>query len=171
MFLPVRHKEPQLQVTFSGRCTKTDFGTLAFHLSSPVSCAIFFRQAEVQVPWANGWTTVTAYPRYEVIRLQPNVPYEFCVDSPRDGNWRILIRFGTEMKGIPLLRAQMREAWNLKSLSNWTGKAWGGGRFIGEFEMGFEGVEPPKTVWEKDKGVPDPARQAVWFVQSGSVAL
>jgi len=40
-----------------------------------------------------------------------------------------------------LLKAQLREAWKIKSFSNWTGKAWGGGRYSGSYELFSEVVQ------------------------------
>jgi len=41
------------------------------------------------------------------------------------------VRYGAQMKGPPLLKAQLREAWLTQSFTNWSGQAWGGGRFSG----------------------------------------
>jgi hypothetical protein len=39
------------------------------------------------------------------------------------------------MRGLPLWLAQIREAWILRSFTNWTGKAWGGGHYRGQFML------------------------------------
>jgi hypothetical protein len=46
----------------------------------------------------------------------------------------------TEIKGLSLFKARLREAWILRSYSNWTGKAWGGGRCSGSCEVFSEEV-------------------------------
>ena len=48
--------------------------------------------------------------------------------------WRAYVRYGTEMKGPPSWKARLREAWKIRSFSNWTGKVRGGGRFSGQNE-------------------------------------
>jgi hypothetical protein len=39
------------------------------------------------------------------------------------------------MKGVPLFGANLQEAWQRRSFTNWNGKAWGGGKFEGRFEL------------------------------------
>ena len=73
--------------------------------------------------------------RGEIWRLKSGVTREVCVERPEAAMWRAYLRYGTEMKGAPLIKAQLREAWLKRSLSNWTGKAWGGGRWSGAHEL------------------------------------
>jgi len=73
--------------------------------------------------------------RGEIWRLKSGVAREVCVERPEAAMWRAYLRYGTEMKGAPLIKAQLREAWLKRSLSNWTGKAWSGGRWSGAHEL------------------------------------
>jgi hypothetical protein len=68
------------------------------------------------------------------------VSREFCVEPPRSAPWRAYIRYGKELKGRALLIVQLHEAWQIRSFSNWTGKAWGGGRFGGSYVTFSEDV-------------------------------
>jgi hypothetical protein len=74
---------------------------------------------------------------------------ELCVERPEAETWRVYIRYGKEIRGFSLLKAQLQEAWKIKSFSNWTGKAWGGGRFRGSYELFSEEIKiitrPQKT--------------------------
>jgi len=73
--------------------------------------------------------------RGEIWRLKSGVAREVCVERPQACIWRAYVRYGTEMKGASLMKAQLREAWKIRSFSNWTGKAWGGGRWSGAYEL------------------------------------
>ena len=69
-------------------------------------------------------------------KYSPTRRVEFHVACSHDTSVFLLyLRYGTEMKGVPLIKAQLREAWLNRSLSNWTGKAWGGGRWSGANEL------------------------------------
>jgi hypothetical protein len=106
-----------------------------FHVTCTQDTSIFVRETGVQVPTPSGWQTCIEDSRGEIWRLKPGVAREVCVERPQAAMWRACIRFGTEMKGASLLKAQLREAWLTRSFSNWTGKAWGGGRFSGTYEL------------------------------------
>jgi hypothetical protein len=106
-----------------------------FHLSSSKPATIFVRATGVQIRTDSGWRSYSEEPRNEIWRLKPGTVQNMCVEIPEkesDGIWRAYIRYGTEMHGPPLLKAQVREAWMIRSFTNWTGKAWGGGRFSGQ---------------------------------------
>jgi hypothetical protein len=105
------------------------------HVACSKGTSIFLLATGVQVPTPSGWQMVSEEYRGEIWRLKPGVAREVCVERPEAGRWRAYIRYGTEMKGLPLITAQLREAWLSRSLSNWTGKAWGGGRWSGTYEL------------------------------------
>jgi hypothetical protein len=131
---------PLLQIRLAGKCSKPDFGTVSFQLSCPEACSLFLTTATVEVPQSHGWRPAATYGRNEIVRLKPNIPHEICVDPPRSDDWRVSIAYGTEMHGLRFLQAQLREAWIIKSFSNWTGRAWGGGRFSGNWTSASEEV-------------------------------
>ncbi len=138
---PPSERLPPLQMRFAGKCSKPDFGTVAFQLSSPEPCSIFLVSATVEAPEADGWKAAATFARNEIVRLKPNVPQEICVEPSASDPWRLSISYGTEMHGPRLFRLQLREAWILKSFSNWTGRAWGGGRFSGNWTLTSEEVQ------------------------------
>lgn len=111
-----------------------------FRVSSTQDVSIFVLATGVQVQTQSGWKTEAEEYRGEIWRLKAGTQKEVCVERPETGIWRTYVRYGTEMKGMPLLKAQMREAWILRSFSNWTGKPWGGGRWSGSYEIFSEGV-------------------------------
>jgi hypothetical protein len=135
-----RERMPPLQIRFAGKCSKPDYGTASFQLSCAKPCSIFLATATVEVPQRWAWRPETTYGRGEIVRLKANIPYEICVEPPRSGDWRVSISYGTEMHGSRLLLAQMREAWKIKSFSNWTGRPWGGGHFSGSWTLASEEV-------------------------------
>jgi hypothetical protein len=94
----------------------------------------------VQFRTPSGWKSEAEEYRGEIWRLKAGIPREVCVERSRSETWRAYVRYGTEMKGPSLLRAQLREAWILRSFSNWTGKPWGGGRWSGSYEVFSEEV-------------------------------
>jgi hypothetical protein len=70
--------------------------------------------------------------------MKPGIEREMVVERPQKGTeqiWRAYVGYATEMQGPPLWKAQLREAWKIRSFANWTGKAWGGGRFSGRNEF------------------------------------
>jgi len=104
--------------------------------SQPI--AIFVFATGVQIRTASGWQPFSEEPRNEIWRLKPGIPREMFVERPQretEEIWRAYVRYGTEMQGLPLWQAQLREAWKIRSFANWTGKAWGGGRFNGGNEF------------------------------------
>lgn len=111
-----------------------------FRVSTAQDVSIFVVSTGVQVHTQSGWKTEAEEYRGEIWRLKAGTQKEVCIERPHSQTWRAYVRYGSEMKGLPLLRAQMREAWILRSLSNWTGKAWGGGRWSGSCEIFSEEV-------------------------------
>jgi hypothetical protein len=94
--------------------------------------------AAVQVPTDSGWVPFSEEPRNETWRLTPGIARDLVVERPPPDSgqvWRAYICYGTEMRGPPLLKAQLRETWRIRSFFNWTGKAWGGGRFSGSHDL------------------------------------
>jgi len=112
-----------------------------FRLVTREDAAISMRASGVQVDTPSGWKTTAEEYRSEVWRLKSGIPREVCVERPLATRWRAYVRYGTEMKGAALLKAQLREAWKIKSFSNWAGKAWGGGRYSGSYELFSEVVQ------------------------------
>lgn len=111
-----------------------------FRVSSTQDVSIFVWATGVQVQTQSRWKTEAQEYRGEIWRLKAGTQKEVCVERPQSETWRTYVRYGTETKGLPLLKAQMREAWLLRSFSNWTGKAWGGGRWSGSYELFSEEV-------------------------------
>lgn len=104
--------------------------------SEPIAVAVW--ATGVQVHTEAGWVAFSEEPRNETWRLTPGMARELFVERPPPGSrqmWRVCVRYGTEMSGPPLLKAQLWEAWKIRSFSNWTGKAWGGGRFSGSYDL------------------------------------
>lgn len=95
----------------------------------------------MQLLTPSGWQTESEDQRNEIWRLEAGRPVEACVERTAAGTWPSFVRYGVELRGAPLLKAQVREAWILRSLSNWTGQAWGGGRFHGSVELFSEATE------------------------------
>jgi len=112
-----------------------------FHLVSAEKTAVAVWETGVQTLTPSGWKVASPDQRGEIWRLQSGLPREFCVERPTHTTWRAYIRYGREMKGPALWWAQVREVWKLHSFSNWTGKAWGGGRFAGNLELFSEVIE------------------------------
>ena len=109
-----------------------------FHVTSSQPVAIFVLATGVQIRTDPGWKAFSEEPRNEIWRLKPGIAREMFVERPQKGPeqiWRAYVRYGTEMQGPPLWKAQLREAWKIRSFANWTGKAWGGGRFTGANEL------------------------------------
>lgn len=111
-----------------------------FRLSCTQDTSIFVLATGVQVATASGWKTELEEYRAEIWRLQAGDAREVCVERAPSETWRAYVRYGTEMTGLPLLRAKLREAWILRSFSNWNGKPWGGGRWSGSYELFSEEV-------------------------------
>jgi hypothetical protein len=121
-----------------------------FHLVSAEDASILVLATGVQVLRPSGWQTESEEQRMEIWRLKAGRPVEACVERPVNETWRAFVRYGFEMHGTPLLKAQVREAWLLRSLTNWTGQAWGGGRFHGSVEVFSDTIEDevnPKSFW------------------------
>jgi len=106
-----------------------------FHVASSKDTSIFLLATGVQILTPSGWQMLSEEYRGEIWRLKSGVAREVCVERPEAATWRAFLRYGAEMKGVPLIKAQSREAWLNRSLSNWTGKAWGGGRWSGANEL------------------------------------
>lgn len=109
-----------------------------FHVSSSRSVAVFVFSTGVQVRTESGWQVYSEEPRNEIWRLTPGTAQDLFVEIPEKQAgevWRAYVRYGTEMHGLRLFGAQVREAWRIRSFRNWTGKAWGGGRFSGQDEL------------------------------------
>ena len=106
-----------------------------FHVACSNDTSIFLLATGVQVLTPSGWQMLSEEYRGEIWRLKSGGAREVCVERPEAATWRAYIRYGTEMKGVRLIKAQLREAWLKRSLSNWTGKAWGGGRWSGTYEL------------------------------------
>jgi hypothetical protein len=106
-----------------------------FLLVSAEDTSIFVLATGIQMLTSSGWQTESEDTRSEIWRLKAGRPVEVCVERPDSGTWRAFVRYGFEMHGTPLLKAQVREAWILRSVSNWTGQAWGGDRFHGSVEL------------------------------------
>src|SRR5215472_3484698 len=94
-----------------------------FDIASSQDTSIFVLATGVQVHTPSGWQMLSEDYRGEIWRLKSGVAREVCVEQPEGQTWRAYIRFGTEMKGTSLLKAQIKEAWNIRSFSNWTGRA------------------------------------------------
>lgn len=135
--------EPKIQMTFAGRTTTPNpFGPAAFRLLATKDCSIFVRRIHVQVQINSGWTNVYAGYVGEARRLRAGSHAEVYAEWPEGKTWRAGIDFGTELKGLSLLRAQIREAWLIHSFSNWTGKPWGGGRWGGDYKLFSDEIKP-----------------------------
>jgi len=106
-----------------------------FHVACSKDTSIFLLASGVQILTPTGWQMLSEEYRGEIWRLKSGVAREVCVERPEAAMWRAYLRYGTEMKGVPLIKALLREAWLNRSLSNWTGKAWGGGRWSGANEL------------------------------------
>jgi len=106
-----------------------------FHVTCSKDTSIFLLASGVQILTPTGWQVLAEEYRGEIWRLKFGVVREVCVERPEAATWRAFLRYGTEMKGVPLIKAQLREARLSRSLSNWTGKAWGGGRWSGAHEL------------------------------------
>ena len=106
-----------------------------FVVSSTNDTSIFVLATGVQMLTESGWQVVSEERRGEIWRLKTGVAREVCVERPEAETWRMYLRYGTEMKGAPWISAELREAWLNHSPSNWNGKAWGGGRWSGAYEI------------------------------------
>lgn len=107
-------------------------------MTSSEPIAIFVLATGVQILTDTGWQKFSEEPRNEIWRLKPGTAQEMFVERPekeREQAWRAYVRYGAEIQGWPLLKAQLQEAWKIRSFNNWTGKAWGGGRFRGSNEF------------------------------------
>ena len=108
---------------------------VSFHVASSRDTSIFVLATGVQVHTAAGWQNFSEEYRGEIWRLKSGVEREVCVERPQEEMWRAYIRYGTELKDASLWSAQLKEAWITRSFSNWTGRAWGGGRWSGADEL------------------------------------
>lgn len=106
-----------------------------FHVTASQPMAIGVFATGVQIRTDSGWEPFSEEPRNETWRLRSGLAREMFVERPQRATglpWRAYVRYGTEMKGPQLWKWQLREAWQIRSFSNWTGQAWGGGRFKNE---------------------------------------
>jgi hypothetical protein len=143
---------PALTLQFTPAATSTNYSKIIpddirmmwapenrveFHISNPTNIAILVWTTGAQILTPTGWKTANEHQRNEIIRLKPGAARELCVERPHSytGPWRAVITYSTEMKGAPLLTANLMEAWNRRSFTNWNGKAWGGGKFSGSHEL------------------------------------
>jgi hypothetical protein len=113
-----------------------------FHVSSSKPAAVFVLATGVQVLRQSEWQPYSEEPRNEIWRLQPGTAQDLYVEIPTkqtEDIWRAYIRYSREIHGLPLFKVQAREAWKTRTLTNWTGKAWGGGRFGGRYELFTKG--------------------------------
>jgi hypothetical protein len=124
-----------LLLKYSGSPSRVDF-----HVVSTQEVAIFVQSTAVQVPTAKGWKIISDETRNEIWRLKPGVVQQVCVERPMAEGWRLYIHYAAEIHGHELLSANLREAWIIHSVSNWNGKAWGGGKFGGSFELVSEQI-------------------------------
>ena len=100
-----------------------------FHMTCTQTTAIFVLSTGVQIHTDSGWKPFSEQRRNESWRLKPGWPQEIFADSPQREKWRVFVRFSKEMRGPQLWYWQSRGAWQDRSFTNWTGKAWGEGRF------------------------------------------
>ncbi len=103
-----------------------------FHVTASQPMAIFVLATGVEVRTDSGWAPFSEERRNEIWRLKPGLAGEMFVERPQRATglpWRAYVRYGTEMKGPRLWKWQLRAAWQDRSFTNWTGQAWGGGRF------------------------------------------
>jgi hypothetical protein len=120
-----------------------------FHLESRRGASIAVLATGVQILTDSGWETqpTSLDHRGEIWRLRSGIPREFCVEHPHwgrwGGTWRAYVRYAGEMKGPRLWYWQLRGAWADRSFTNWTGKAWGGGRFAGDHQLVSETIDDP----------------------------
>lgn len=115
-----------------------------FFLSSSNRSSLFVLATGVQILTDSGWRTVPSKldHRGQIWRLAPGELQEFCVERPQFGaTWRPYIRYGREMTGARLLYWRLRSAWTSRSISSWTGTAWGGGCYSGDHELVGETIE------------------------------
>lgn len=109
-----------------------------FHVSSRRSISVFVLATGVEVRTDSGWQPFSEEPRNEIWRLKPGSAQDVFVQIPQTETeqiWRAYVCYATEMHGPSLFKAQIREAWKIRSLTNWTGRAWGGGRFSGRYQL------------------------------------
>lgn len=106
-----------------------------FGVSSSEEVSVFVEASGVQVWTPTGWKVEVEELRGNIWRLKAGTRMEVCVERPPSPVWRAYVRYGREIQGWPLLKVRLREAWLLRSFSNWSGKAWGGGRFGGHHEV------------------------------------
>jgi hypothetical protein len=111
-----------------------------FHVVSTQEIAIFVQSTAIQVPTTGGWKIISDEQRNEVWRLKPGVVHQVCVERPRAEGWRLYIKYASEMHGSARLHANVHQAWITRSLTNWNGKAWGGGYFGGSNELVSEQI-------------------------------
>lgn len=109
-----------------------------FRVTSSQPIAIFVLATGVQIRTDSGWQVFSEEPRNDIWRLNAGIAREMFVERPPKETqqvWRAYVRYSSEMEGTPLLKAQLQEAWKIRSFTNWTGQAWGGGRFAGRNEL------------------------------------
>jgi hypothetical protein len=113
------------------------------YVSATEPVAIFVHSTGVQVPIRNGWKLISEEQRNEIWRLKPGVIHQLCVERPQAEGWRVVVKYGKEMHGLKLFRANLHQAWITRSFANWNGKTWGGGKFDGTYELVSDQIFSP----------------------------
>lgn len=106
-----------------------------FQVSASDKTSIFVLTTGIQVKKERGWETQNEIWCGEIWRLETGKTQTLGLKPPQSGEWRAFLKYGSEVNGPQKLAWQMREALKLHSFSNWTGKAWGGGRYRGTFQL------------------------------------
>ncbi len=112
-----------------------------FHVTCDHDTSILVWESGVQVRTGANWETQMQDYRGEIWHLKAGVAREVCLERPYSSDWRAYLRYSSEIKGLALLKVQLREAWRFKSFTNWNGKSWGGGRYYGTFKLLSDPVE------------------------------
>jgi len=116
-----------------------------FSITSEEPVAWFVQSTGVQVYRGNAWIDYSEEPRNEIWRLDRQTVQQLYVEKPPDFHeeiWRVVIKYAPELHGFPLWEARMQEAWRTRSLTHWTERAWGGGRFGGNERVITPAYEP-----------------------------
>ena len=104
-----------LPMTFDGKYSPTR--RIEFHVAATHDTSLFVLATGVQVHAPSGWQILSEEHRGEIWRLKSGYLREVCIERPQGETWRAYLRYGTEMKGVSLVRAQLKEAWSLRSFS------------------------------------------------------
>jgi hypothetical protein len=116
--------------------------TATYWLQAPTNKAIALWVTGVEVHTDKGWVSYSEEDRHETVRLSAGVAQEICVEFPDYGEWRAYIRYAPELPWWPSFKAKLHEAYLTRSFANWSGRAWGGGRFGGSITQFSEVVSP-----------------------------